>query len=370
MVMARDPVCGMKIDESQARLRCRYIGEDHFFCGGDCKTKFENNPQKYLDAPAKSVSVTRKVVVVGAGQVGATICFALMTSGLSSTIVLIDIDPKRAEGHAMDLNHGLAFVQPARIFAGSYSDCKGADIVIVTAGSAQKPGETRLDLVRRNTEIFKDIISRIAAHEPGILLIVSNPVDILTYVALKVSDYPMNRVIGSGTTLDTARFRFLISRHCQVDPRNVHAYIIGEHGDSEVPVWSQTNIAGLPLTQYSPVCERTCSEEQRDEIFKQVKNAAYEIINRKGHTNFAVALAVVRIVSSILRDENSVLTVSTLLDGYCDISDVCLSIPAVLNMNGLSRHIDINLNEVETRKLQASAGTLKEIIGKLAIFRP
>jgi L-lactate dehydrogenase len=177
----------------------------------------------------------------------------------------------------------------------------------------------------------------------------------------------MNRVIGSGTTLDTARFRFLLSRHCRVDPRNVHAYIIGEHGDSEVPVWSQANIAGLPLKKHCPVCERNCSPEEMDEIFVQVKNAAYEIISRKGHTNFAIALAVERIAGSILRDENSVLTVSSLINNYYGISDVCLSIPTILNINGISKHIDINLDEAERHKLQVSAETLKKIIGELDI---
>ncbi|MBI4774699.1 MAG: L-lactate dehydrogenase [Deltaproteobacteria bacterium] len=365
--MARDPVCGMEIEGQEGRYGAQYMGENFSFCSEDCKTKFEGNPQKYSDAMETPVSTTRKVVIVGTGQVGATICFSLMTSGLASSIVLIDLNPDLAEGHAMDLNDGLSFVQPVRIFAGNYSDCKGADIVVVTAGAAQKPEETRLDLVSENTRIFRDIIPRIVAHEPGILLIVSNPVDILTYVALKVSEYPMNRVIGSGTTLDTARFRFLLSRHCQVDPRNVHAYIIGEHGDSEVPVWSQANIAGLTLSQYCSVCERSCLSEEREEIFRQVKNAAYEIINRKGYTNFAIALAVVRIIISILRDENSVLTVSTLVDDYHGISNVCLSIPAILNMNGVSKHIHINLDDSERRQLLASAETLKGIIGKLDI---
>jgi L-lactate dehydrogenase len=267
----------------------------------------------------------------------------------------------------MDLNHGLPFVQPATIFAGDYSDCKGADIVILTAGAAHKQGKTRLDLVNRNTDIFKDVIPKISVHEPGILLIVSNPVDILTYVALKVSGYPMNRVIGSGTTLDTARFKFLLSRHCRVDPHNVHAYVIGEHGDSELPVWSQANIAGLSLQEDCRACERSCSSEQRDEIFGQVKNAAYEIVSQKGYTNFAIALAVVRIVTSILRDENSVLTVSSLVDDYYDITDVCLSIPAILNRNGIARHIKIDLDEAEIYQLQASAKALKGIIGQLKI---
>mgnify|MGYP001110637155 CR=1 FL=1 len=329
--------------------------------------KSENNPEKYADGMEKKTATTRKVVVVGTGQVGATICFALMSSGLASTIVLVDLKHELAEGHAMDLNHGLPFVQPARIFAGKYEDCRNADIVVVTAGAAQKPGETRLDLVRRNTEIFKDIIPKITVHEPKILLIVSNPVDILTYVALKISNYPPNRVLGSGTTLDTARFRFLLSRHCQVDPRNVHAYIIGEHGDSEVPVWSQANIAGLSLNAYCRMCDRECSSEGKDVIFQHVKEAAYEIIKRKGHTNFAIALATERILSSILRDESSVLTVSALIENHYGISDVCLSLPAILNINGIARHIDINLDGNERQQLQTSAGTLKEIIGQLDI---
>jgi len=363
----KDPVCGMEVDKRQARHRVRYMGENYCFCSKDCKTKFDSNPQKYSDALEKNISTTRKVVVVGSGQVGATSCFTLMMSGLASTIVLIDQNTDLSEGHAMDLNHGLSFAQPARIFAGNYSDCKNADIVVVTAGAAQKPGETRLDLVRKNTEIFKDIIPKITAHEPKTLLIVSNPVDILTHVAIKLSKYPMNRVIGSGTTLDTARFRFLLSRHYRVDPHNVHAYIIGEHGDSEVPVWSQANIAGVPLEEYLPASGKKDLAEERDEIFGKVKNAAYEIINRKGYTNFAIALAVVRIITSILRDENSVFTVSTLINNYYDISDVCLSIPTVLNMNGISKRIDIDLDEVEKHKLRASAEVLKEIIGQLEI---
>lgn len=365
--MDRDPVCGMEVDERKAQYSARYKGENYWFCSEDCKTKFERTPQPYFSAMEKRVSINKKVVVVGAGQVGATICFALMMSGIASTIVLINRDSDLSEGHAMDLSHGLPFVQPTTIFAGNYSDCKGADIVVITAGVSQKQGETRLDLARKNTDIFKDVIPKITVHEPGILLIISNPVDILTYVALKVSDYPMNRVIGSGTTLDTARFKFLLSRHCRVDPHNVHAYIIGEHGDSEVPIWSQANIAGLPLQDDCSACERSCSAEERDEIFGQVKNAAYEIISRKGYTNFAIALAVVRIVTSILRDENSVLTVSSLINDYYEISDMCLSIPTILNMNGIARHIKIDLDDAEIHQLQASAKALKGIIGTLKI---
>ena len=311
----------------------------------------------------KDPSNKPKVVIVGTGQVGSTFAFTLMVSGLATSIVLIDQNTERAEGHVMDLNHGLSFVQPSRIYVGDYSDCKDADIVVVTAGAGQKPGETRLDLVRKNTDIIPDIVR----YNPRTLLIVSNPVDVLTYVALKVSQYPMNRVIGSGITLDTARFRYLLSRHCGVDARNIHAYIIGEHGDSEVPVWSQANIAGVSLRQYCPVCRRKCLESEREEIFNQVKNAAYEIIEKKGATYFAIGLAIVRIVGSILRDENSVLTVSSLVDGYYNIGDVCFSVPSILNRNGLSRTLKIALDESEIKKLQASAAVLKDVIKTLDI---
>jgi L-lactate dehydrogenase len=315
----------------------------------------------------KASSEERKVVIVGAGQVGATFAFALMTSGLAGSIVLIDQAAERAEGHVMDLNHGLSFVQPSEIYVGDYSDCKDASIVVVTAGASQKPGETRLDLVRRNTEIFKVIIPQIAEHNPRILLIVSNPVDVLTYVTLKVSGYPMNRVIGSGTVLDTARFRYLLSKHFEVDPRNIHAYIIGEHGDSEVPVWSKVNIGGVSFGEYSRVCQNHCLQDEREGIFNQVKNAAYEIIKKKGATSFAIGLALVRIVGSILRNENSVLTISTFVDSYYDISDVCLSVPVILSKNGVCKILKIGLEASEMSKLHASADVLKNIIKGLDI---
>ena len=365
--MVKDPVCGMEVDEGKAQHATRYRGESYFFCSEDCKHKFESNPKKYLSPPAQGTDTRRKIVVVGAGRVGTTFSFALMMSGLASTIVLLDRDYEKAEGHVMDLNHGLSFAQPARIFAGEYEDCNGAEIVVITAGAAQKEGESRLDLVRKNTEIFKEVIPKVAEQDPRIILVVSNPVDILTHVALKLSGYSMNRVIGSGTTLDTARFRFLLSRHCQVDPRNVHAYIIGEHGDSEVPVWSQVNIAGMPIKEYCPICDRDCSVEEREQIFEQVKNAAYEIISRKGYTDFAIGLALVRIVGSIVRDENSVLTVSSLIDDYYGITDVYLSIPTLLNVNGISKHIPIDLDETERDRLRNSADTIKGIIGELDI---
>jgi len=367
MIMVKDPVCGMEVDEDQSQHQLQYTGKTYYFCTERCKAFFEQDPEEYIKPLEEDITDRRKVAIVGAGQVGSTFAFALMISGLATSIVLIDQAPEIAEGHVMDLNHGLSFIQPSRIYVGDYSDCKDANIVVVTAGASQKPGETRLDLVRRNTDIFKDIIPEIARYNPRTLLIVSNPVDVLTYVALKLSQYPMNRVIGSGTSLDTARFRYLLSRHCEVDPRNVHAYIIGEHGDSEVPVWSQANIGGVLLGQYCPVCRRRCPENEREEIFNQVKDAGYEIVEKKGATYFAIGLAVVRIVGSILRDENSVLTVSSLVDGYYDIGDVCLSVPSILNRNGLSRTLKIALDESEIKKLQASAAVLKDVIKTLDI---
>jgi L-lactate dehydrogenase len=365
--MAEDPVCGMEVDENQTRHSVQYTGKTYYFCASECKDLFEKNPEKYSNALKKEYGDKRKVAIVGTGQVGSTFAFALMISGLATSIVLIDQARALAEGHVMDLNHGFSFVQPSNVYVGDYPDCRDASMVVVTAGATQKPGETRLDLVRRNTDIFKKIIPQIIVHNPTMVVIVSNPVDILTYVALKLSQYPMNRVIGSGTVLDTARFRFVLSKHCQVDPRNVHAYVIGEHGDSEVPVWSQVNIGSVPFRQYCPVCGRDCPPEERDQIFSRVRAAAYEIIERKGATNFAIALSLVRIAESILRDENSILTVSTLLDDYYDISDVCLSIPVVLNRNGVSKILKIVLDKSEIASLQTSAKVLKEVIKDLDV---
>lgn len=303
-----------------------------------------------------------KVVVVGAGNVGATFAFNLMITGLATEIVLVDFDKKRAEGHVLDMNHGLPFVAPTKIITGEYEDCRDADVVVVTAGVAQKPGETRLELTRRNSEIFKAIIPSIIMHNPKILLIVSNPVDVLTYVALKLSGYPMNRVMGSGTVLDSARFRYLLGRHCEIDPRNVHGYIIGEHGDSEVPVWSRVNIGGILFRDYCTLCTRDCSVENHKQLFEKVKKAAYEVIERKGATYYAISLSLVRIVGSILRDEQSVLPVSVLMTGYLGITDVCLSLPSVVGSSGIARILEIKLDEKEAEQFHMSASVLKNII--------
>ncbi len=307
-----------------------------------------------------------KIAVIGAGGVGATTAYALMIQGIASEIILIDIDKNKAEGEAMDISHGASFVKPVEVHAGDYSDCQDADIIIITAGANQRPGETRLDLVKKNTDIFKKIIPKITEYnQEAILLVVTNPVDILTYITLKLSKFPKNRVIGSGTVLDSSRFRSLLSKNCGIAASNIHGYIIGEHGDSEVAAWSLTNIAGTKLNDYCPICDKTCKEESREEIAKKVKNAAYDIIDRKGSTFYAVALAVARIVRSMLRNENTILTTSSLLEGEYDLNDVCLSLPSIINNTGIDKVLKLPLSSKEREDLMKSGEHLKEIIKKL-----
>jgi L-lactate dehydrogenase len=311
-------------------------------------------------------SLSRKVTVIGAGNVGATFAYALMLSGLCSEIVLIDANQQKAEGEAMDINHAVPLAHPTRIRAGSYPDCAGSAITVVTAGSAQKPGETRLDLVKRNAAIFKSIIPEVVANNPGgMLLIATNPVDILSHVSLKLSGLPDNKVMGSGTILDTARFRYLLSQHFNLDARSVHAYIIGEHGDSEVPVWSLANVAGIPIEDFCKSSGCGCSQVARDEIFQQTRDAAYQIIERKGATFYAIGTGLVRIVESILRDQNTVLSVSTHIQGQYGIKDVFLSLPCVVNHNGIDRIIELPLNSVELSALQDSAHALQTVLSGL-----
>ena len=308
----------------------------------------------------------RKVAVVGAGKVGSTFAYALLLDGLVGEIVLIDIDRQRAEGEAMDLNHAMPLSHPTRIWAGDYPDCAGADVVVVAAGTAQRPGETRLDLVKRNAAIFKDIIPRITAYNTtGILLIATNPVDVLSYVTWKVSGFPSQRVIGSGTVLDTARFRYLLGEHLGVDPRSVHAHIIGEHGDSEVPIWSLAAVAGMRLDDFCRRENCDLEAEIRARISEQTRDAAYEIIQRKGATHYAVAVGLLRIVESILRDQHTVLAVSSLVPGYYDIEDVYLSLPAVVGRGGVERVLHLPLNEQETEALRKSAAVLRGVLDEL-----
>lgn len=313
-------------------------------------------------------STSRRIVVVGAGAVGATFAYALMIRGQADEIVLIDINRAKAEGEAMDLRHGLPFVRPVDVHVGDFSDCAGADVVVITAGASSRPGETRLDLAERNAGIFRQIIPEIVRYNShGVLLVVTNPVDVLTYLTLKLSGRPANLVMGSGTVLDSARFRYLLAKHCGVDPRNVHGYIIGEHGDSEVPVWSLANIAGTRLTDYCTVCHQDCDGIPTDEIFGQVRDAAYVVIERKGATYYAVGLSVASIVESILRDQRSVLPVSSLMQGQYGLEDVCLSLPTVVGRDGVIQVLELQLDEEEVTGLRRSAALLQKVARSVGV---
>jgi L-lactate dehydrogenase len=309
--------------------------------------------------PSNSKAV--RVVVIGAGNVGATFAYALLFRGLAAEIVLIDANRARAEGEAMDLNHAEPFTHPTRVWAGDFDDCAGAAIVVIAAGAGQRPGETRLDLVKKNAEIFGKIVPEVARRIPdGILLIATNPVDVLTQVSQKLSGLPENRVIGSGTILDTARFRYLLGQHFGVEARSVHAYIIGEHGDSEVPVWSLANIAGLRLADYADLNGMTHDQSTLDDIFRRTRDAAYHIIERKGATYYAVAAGLMRIVEAILRDQHTVLSVSSLIRDYYGIDNLCLSLPTVVGRNGIERVLRLQLSEAEQKALQHSAEVLRK----------
>ena len=304
----------------------------------------------------------RKVAIVGCGFVGSASAFALMQSGLFSEMVLLDVDHKKAEGEAMDISHGEAYARPMKIYAGTYDDIADASIIIITAGANQKPGETRLDLVQKNVGIFKTIIPEIAKRNyKGILLVVSNPVDILTYVTLKLSGLPENRVIGSGTVLDTGRFREILGEHLGVDSRSVHAFIIGEHGDSELAVWSTANVAGVPINKFCELRGHFNHQEAMERIAHDVKNAAYEIIERKKATYYGIAMAVKRICEAIVRDEKSVLPVSNMMHGAYGIEGITLSMPAIVGKNGVELQMPISLDGNEALALKASADLLKKI---------
>lgn len=305
---------------------------------------------------------SRKVAVIGCGFVGSSSAFALMQSGLFSEMVLIDADTKRAEGEAMDISHGISFARPMQIYAGNYDDITDAAIIVITAGANQKPDETRLDLIKKNAAIMKSIVGEIKKRDfGGILLIVSNPVDILTLIALKESGYPSNRVIGSGTVLDTGRFKYLLGEHLDVDSRSVHAFIIGEHGDSELAAWSNVRIGGLKVNDFCELRGHFNHEQSMKKIFENVRNSAYEIIERKHATYYGIAMAVKRICEAIVRNEKSILPVSSLMTGEYGLNDVVLSIPAVVDETGVQKVIPIELNDEELTKLKDSANILKDI---------
>jgi L-lactate dehydrogenase len=310
---------------------------------------------------------SRKVVVVGAGAVGSTFAYALAQKGLAEEIDLIDHNPDLAQGQVLDLAHGLPYYPSVQIRVGSQQDYADAQVIVITAGSKQAPGESRLALLKRNAGIVESIVDEIVGQQSqAVILLATNPVDILTYVALKRSGWDKGRVIGSGTVLDSARFRYLISQHCGVDVSNVHAYFLGEHGDSEFPAWSMTHIGGVSIDDYCPLCNKCDNWNlERERIVRTVKESAYHIINYKGATYFAIGMALVRIVGTILQDQRSVLPVSTLLEGEYGLKDVCLGIPCVVGQGGVRQIVEAPLLPVEQEALQKSASILQKSLNEL-----
>jgi L-lactate dehydrogenase len=315
-----------------------------------------------------TLSKGRKVVVIGAGSVGTTYVYTLMQTGLAGEIVLIDLDQKHLKGEIMDLEHGLAFVQPVEIRSGDYADCADANLIVVTAGAKQVSGQSRLELIRLNAYIIKSICDEIKKWDSdAVLVMVTNPVDALTQVALHRLGWPRERVIGSGTVLDSARFRSMLSRHCKIDTRNVHAYILGEHGDSEVAAWSLTHVAGVLMKDYCIICQGCDPKKQHEDITRRVRDSAYHIIDYKGSTYYAIGLSLARISGAILRDEHSILTISILLQGEYDIDGICLSVPCVVGKAGVERIITAHLDADEHAALKASAQTLRKVLEQIEI---
>ena len=307
-----------------------------------------------------------KVGLVGTGMVGASFAYALMQRGLANELVLIDADAARAEGEAMDLNHGLPFVRPMRMYAGSYEQLAGAEVVVICAGSNQRPGETRLDLLQRNAAVFRDIVPKVVAAAPdAIVVIATNPVDILTTISEQIAGLPPGRVIGSGTILDTARLRYLLGEHYRVDPRSVHAYIVGEHGDSELALWSLANIAGVRLRDFVGANGRGYDRPALDAIFEQTRNAAYEIIQRKRATYYAIGLGLLTLVEAILRDQNTVLTVSSPMRGQYGVDGIAISMPSIVGRTGVGEVLNLTISDEELAAFQSSAQTLKERLAQL-----
>ena len=305
--------------------------------------------------------------MIGCGFVGASIAFSLIQEEMFSELVLIDINQTKAEGEAMDLSHGLPFVHPMKIYAGTYADLADCFLIIITAGAGQRPGETRLELVRKNVEIFRDMIPQITAvTQDARLLIVSNPVDVMTYAAWKLSGYPPEHVIGSGTVLDTARLKYLLGAHLGVDSRSVHAFIIGEHGDSELAVWSSANISGVDLDSFCDICG-ACDGETLHRLYEDVRTSAYKVIEKKGATYYAIALAVTRIARAIVREEHSVLPVSAYVNGHYGVSDVYFGVPSIVGGDGVRRILPLSLTDRELEQMAASCDTLRRNSGRDAL---
>ncbi|MHA2123419.1 MAG: L-lactate dehydrogenase [Promethearchaeota archaeon] len=312
-----------------------------------------------------------KISIVGCGNVGTRFAYVLTIKGLARHIVMVDIDKKRVEGEVMDISHGAPYVSPVKIDSGDYPDIKDSDIVVITAGRNQRPSETRIDLIKDNILLYEKIIPEIMEFAPSAkFLIVSNPVDILSYAAYKISEKPENEILGSGTVLDTARFRYLLGNKCNVNPRNIHAYILGEHGDSEFPVWSSAMIGGMLIKNYCLICNKGAfcdNQKELSQIFEEVKNSAYKIIERKGETSYGIGLALAQITQAILHDENTILPVSSLVRDFLGINQVYLSLPAIINKLGVSHVLKIALNPIEEDNFKKSAQKLRILIEQVGL---
>jgi L-lactate dehydrogenase len=309
-----------------------------------------------------------KVAIVGAGNVGATLAYTLLVRDVATRISLIDVNRQKALGESLDLAHGASYLENAEICAEGYEGVADADVIVLTAGRGRKPGESRLDLARGNAAITEEILAGIIPHYRGaVVIVVSNPMDVLTYLAVKRLPAPSSRIIGSGTSLDSSRFRYLLGREFDIDPRNIHAYVIGEHGDSSVPVWSMASLGQIPVNLYAPPGRTPLDDDARERIHQSVVTAGREVIHGKGATFYAVSLSVARIIEAILHNERSVLTVSTYIERFGSIADVCLSLPAVVGRGGIREVLPIVLDQEEQEKLAASAATLREIIAQLGI---
>lgn len=314
-------------------------------------------------------SLKPKVSIIGCGSVGTRYAYALMMKGIARQIVMVDPNQKRLDGDVLDLSHGAPYVSSVEVIAGQYPDIENSDLVVITAGKSTLPGQSRLDIAKANSELFKKIIPDIVKYSPdSVILVVSNPVDILSYVTYKVSGKKSNQVIGSGTVLDSARLRFLLGKECGIDPKSIHAYILGEHGDSEFPVWSKAMIGGTLFRKYCLVCkeaDKCDSESKLENIFNQVKNSAYKIIQDKGETSYGIGLALVKITQSVLRNENSVLPISYLVQDYLGMNDVYMSMPAIVNSSGVRDVLDLDLDEKERAAFKNSASALKRVLAEI-----
>ncbi|MDR2616613.1 MAG: L-lactate dehydrogenase [Endomicrobium sp.] len=308
-------------------------------------------------------NLSPKVCIVGCGNVGMRYAYSMIISGVAREMVLVDYNKDKAEGEAMDLSHGASFVSPIKIYAGDYPDTANSDLVVITAGRGQKPGQTRIDLIKGNAEIFKTIVPEIVKYSPSaIILIATNPVDILSYITYKISGKPSKEVIGSGTVLDTARLRYLIGEELNLDSRNIHASIFGEHGDSEFAVWSKLVVGDMFFTDYFKECNKDINDTKLKRIFEDVRESAYKIIDKKGETSYGIGLALTKISKAILKNQNSVLPVSSLLEGYYGISDIYLSVPAIVHRQGVRQIMKLDFDKQELEALKSSASKIKEVI--------